>query len=73
MTLNTNLLAHWYTALEAECGVWLTTPTPQRLMAALYTARSRSNDPRLNTLSIQISRRNPSGELWLVHKTGATG
>jgi len=66
-----NLLAHWYTALESAEGLWLKTPYPQRLIPALYTARSKANDPRLMTLSLQASRRDPQGEVWIIKNLGS--
>jgi len=68
---NLNLLQHWYSALESAEGWFIQTPSPQRLIAALYSARSHHNDPRLSTLSIQASRRNPMGEVWIVKNLGA--
>ncbi len=65
------LLTYWYSALESAEGWYLPTAEPQRLIAALYSARSRHNDPALSALSLQISRRNPTGEVWIVKNLGA--
>lgn len=70
MSANSALLAFWYNALESAEGWWIPTPEPQRLISSLYSARSKANDPRLRNLSIQISRRNPTGEVWIVKNLG---
>lgn len=66
-----NLVEHWYRALESAEGIWLRTPHPQRLITSLYTARSRHNDPRLASLSLQASRRDPTGEVWIIKNLGS--
>lgn len=69
---NPTLLDLWYRALESTEGWYVATPAPQRMIAALYSARSKANDPRLNALSLQASRRNPTGEVWIVKNLGGT-
>lgn len=71
MSLNLPLLAYWYHALESSDGWFIPTPEPQRLISTLYSVRAKSNDPRLSKLSLQISRRNPTGEVWIVKNLGA--
>jgi len=67
---NLGLLDFWYRALESAEGWWIPTPEPQRLISTLYSIRSKANDPRLKDLSIQISKRNPTGEVWIVKRMG---
>lgn len=71
MSPNSPLLAFWYMALESSDGWHIPTPDPQRLISTLYSVRAKANDPRLKGLSIQISRRNPTGEVWIVKNLGA--
>lgn len=71
MSTTSPLLAYWYMALESTDGWYIPTPEPQRLISSLYSARAKANDPRLKSMSIQISRRNPTGEVWIVKNLGA--
>lgn len=70
MPPSTPLLRFWYSALESAEGWFIPTPEPQRLISTLYSVRARANDPQLAGLSIQISRRNPTGEVWIVKRMG---
>jgi hypothetical protein len=56
------LLALWYSALNAEFGIRIKNPYPN-LVPELYTARKASGDPALENLRICKMK---NGELWIV-------
>jgi len=69
MTSNALLIEHLYRALNSERGVVIETDNPERLRARLYVERKK--DPDLSCLSVNISRTNPSTEIWIVRKDQA--
>lgn len=62
-----NLSDLWYIAAREPLGLWLTTPDPARLKAALYAARVRAGDPSLHTMAIRTDPRTPDSCLWIVN------
>lgn len=64
---HTLLIEMLYKAVEAELGLIVETENPLALQQKLYGARKAQADPKLNKLSISVSRTNPRTQLWIVN------
>lgn len=62
------LLEWWYRALNSTFGIVIKTNDPLLLRQKLYLERSKAKDPTLQGIILAESRKDPSGELWLVKK-----
>jgi len=60
-----------YEALNAELGVIVTSPDPNRLRQRLYAEQRR--DPELACITISSSRSAPQTDLWLIRKDSTRG
>lgn len=63
-------LSAWYEAKASAFGLWLSTPDPVRLRAALYRARADHSDRELDAGRIFVST--GKGNLWLRFPSEAT-
>lgn len=61
-----DLIPLLYQALASSHGLAVEGDDVNKLVAALYAARTRAADPLLAGLSFQRSPNNP-GEVWIIH------
>lgn len=67
MVTDAELIGYMYDALRSPCGIYLTTPSPEKLRARLYQLRAQELDENLKHISFVISPIDPR-QLWLVKR-----